>query len=149
MAKFQGHVAIQSENNISALYYMKYLVEKHQGKVVSFPSTEYAHVYKPKLDELFDSLSDDEQVTMLDYCTYAISNFTRDHEYLEVANFKDEGLAKKECQKLTKAYSLFSENKLDKDGNPNKKYVVNPLEDIEGSVIPFDPFRSYYVAVIS
>jgi hypothetical protein len=73
----------------------------------------------------------------------------RDHEYLEVANFKDEGLAKKECQKLTKAYSLFSENKLDKDGNPNKKYVVNPLEDIEGSVIPFDPFRSYYVAVIS
>ncbi len=147
MAKVQVHVAVQSENNISALYYMKYLIEKNEGKNVSFPSSELAYIYKARLDTLF---VDSDHEALLDYCNSTLKNFTRDHEYFVVADFKDDGLATKECQKINKAYKTFMEPEVvAKDGQffANKKYVQNPLEGLE--LPEFNPFKSYYVAVIS
>lgn len=110
MAKYVANVAVISETNLPALFYFKYLSESYSKDVKYPPIQYYDEIDKKGLDDYFNRLiqqPDEEYGETLYMFEEMIEEFTKTvwHGFsFDVVheNVKDEGLAKKQAQAISK-----------------------------------------------
>ena len=131
MAKYLGNVVVIGETNLPALFYYRHLLKGSPGNPVYY----FDEIDKAGIDSLHSALIDTPMRDRHIHC-YMLEDVESDIKEVSATvwhgfdytivheNVKDEGLAKKQVQALTKKIKNCEEPY----SNPFKKYSVTTIQ---------------------